>query len=198
MNKQFFLSSKKLCILIFFTIFGFYYFTYFYFLLLLCVEFVFLFLFRREIAWDNENLKFNKKVCLAPINGTVERITEINGKHKIRIRSTFIHEYGIYAPFSGEVTRLAMQENDKSSVNLELTSRALNVLELELPMKKYKPFPRLWIKTGDRFKTAACMGFLPWGGEVVISIPLAYELATQEGDLLKAGRSIIAAEKEMR
>jgi hypothetical protein len=197
MNKKFFLSFKKLLFMSFITYVAFFYLSYFSFLLLLCVEFIVLFLFRREIAWDNENLKFNKKVCLAPINGSVEEVKVVDGKHKIKIRSTIIHEYGIYAPFSGEVTRLAMKDSQKKFVHLELTSRAQNILELELPMGNYKPFPRLWIKTGDRFKTAACMGFIPFGGEVVISIPLAYELATQEGDLLKAGRSIIAAKKEI-
>lgn len=172
--KNFILLSKlRITFFSFVLIFIFLIFDFFYFFIfcLLAVLLFYWFRMREEtyslgsqIASHPNNFKI-----YSPVDGRAKYLSQ----QKVSFYNTVFHYFGIHAIQNAEV--LSVDFNDRSvELVLYLKSQIVEnqaielFINMQLKSRLFKPV--LWVKSGDRIKRGACIGYLPLGGKVILTI----------------------------
>ncbi len=145
-------------------------------LLSICVYFVFLFLFRRKKL---ANLQVAAPT--APAGGKILKISQ----HSLSIGMTWYSGFGCYLPCSGEVI-----ENGHNSFSLRDSEGEL--WRIEFYPGVWGASPQLFVLAGDTGFRGGNVGFIPWGGELILYLPKKYEILVREHDVLEAGVTLLA------
>ncbi len=191
------------------------------FLLVIFSSFLF-YLFRRASIPYRDTLKNNGEIYLSPVHGTIQSIRrdttilgETSPSHEIRIALGLWDEKGLYLPTSGEVSYLKANQGIKieRSALTEAFYKPLDILahtDFILTSKnqtrtlmrfidcKWGRRPTIWLKSGDRGRGAACFGYYPFGGTLLIYLPNNSDILVFEKEKIVPGQTVLAALKDLK
>ncbi|GAB4019049.1 MAG: hypothetical protein Fur0010_20600 [Bdellovibrio sp.] len=176
-------------------------------------------LFRRECFSHFDDINIKHELVVSPVNGIVIDTKE-NVKHKIfgenlrevRLMIPWHHEYGIYLPETSEVEDIKVEKgpalfrlsNQKISDQIDkvlpgvcvtlknLFSDRLFIQFIKCTMGYW---PELKVMSGDRGRASANIGYFPFGGTVLLYLPMNYEIMVTEQQEVEAGKTPIAGRK---
>ena len=178
--------------------------------------------FRRSSIPYRDTLKNNGEIFLSPIHGVVESIRrdtstwdEVPASHEVRISIGGWSEKGLYLPTAGEVSYLKASRGKKiprgaDSQDFYLPVAELSHTDLILTSKNYTKSlmrfidctygqrPSIWLKSGDRGRGAACFGYYPLGGTLIIYLPQNSDILVFEKERVVPGQTVIAAFKDVK
>lgn len=185
-NKYIFRSFIFLCILWMAS----FYLVFFVFLLL----FIGVFWIFRVRKFDHrlaENLE--KMNIMSPITGKLQNFWTDDEKSSWELKNRFLDTYGVYGPCQSlEVIDCEMQERSgiftlKSYHNI-LKVKSLEGIEFTIILQSRFSFirPAVYVQSGDIVLFGGLLGYLPFGGKVVIEVPLRCDLSVKVGDKLRA------------
>ncbi len=179
-----------------------------------------LFLFRRGRIPYRETLKMEGEIYLSPVHGTIESVRHsVPGSvfsfpcHEVRISLSFWDEKGLYLPTNAESSFMKSSKGlklsrrgpghffygsleDVSHTDLTLLSKnntqtLIRFIDCPLGLK-----PSIWLKSGDRGRGAACFGYYPFGGTLLIYLPATSDVLVYEKERVTPGQTVIAALKD--
>jgi hypothetical protein len=177
---------------------------------------------RRNAVPYRDTLKNDGEIYLSPVNGEVKSIRRnvqlphIPGEgQEIRISISGWSEKGLYLPTAGEVTHLRASKGMKISREAEpvafyrsmddvahtdfvLTSKNKTQTLMRFVDCKYGTRPTIWLKSGDRGRGAACFGYYPFGGTLLIYLPNNSDILIFEKEFVVPGQTVIAALKDSK
>ncbi len=220
MRKFFFLSSEISYALIFALILSFWKLDILSFIVIGVAIFFILWAFRRSFIPYRDTLKNDGEIFLSPTHGEVKsvrmNVTTLEDRlphHEVRLSISSIAEKGLYMPTTGEVSYLRANKGVKiprdsdglafyrpidevSHTDLTLTSKNQVKTLLRFIDCKYGKRPTIWLKSGDRGRGAACFGYYPFGGTLIIYLPIHSDILVFEGEKVVPGQTVIAAFKD--
>jgi hypothetical protein len=201
-NKSFF-PNKIFFILLFLVIFGILNLG-FNLWLISVPALVLIFLTRKKEIQFKETSKTKGDLFLSPIYGKVVSVSKTPIEYVVIIKMNFWKSWGLYLPFSSEMSYLNREKGERyynnedyknlSSIfrtEVELVSKRSKKCKLFFPKRINDRNPILWMKSGDRGRGAACFGYYPFGGLIVIFLPAETEILVVEGENIQAGFSVI-------
>jgi hypothetical protein len=176
--------------------------------------------YRRVNVPYRETLKVDGEIYISPIYGTVESIrqnvpimndTEIG--HEIRISMSIWDQKGLYLPTIGEVSYLKANKGKKiprdseihafygaledvAHTDLILSSKNQTKTLMRFVDGQYCSRPTMWLKSGDRGRGAACFGYYPFGGTLLIYLPSNSDVLVYESERVRPGQTVLAAIKD--
>jgi hypothetical protein len=180
----------------------------------------FLFIFRRAFIPYRDTLKTDGEIYLSPVHGIVQSvrhsiaIPEFTWPcHEIRIAISLWDEKGLYLPTAGEVSYLKANKGKRvdqkaethafygpveelSHTDLILMSKNGTKTLMRYIDSQYSQRPTIWLKSGDRGRGAACFGYYPFGGTLLIYVPASSDVLVYEREVVVPGQSVIAALKD--
>lgn len=177
--------------------------------------------FRRTHIPYRETFKPKGEIYISPIHGTVESVrqnvpilndTEIG--HEVRISMSIWDEKGLYLPTSGEVSYLKANKGRKiprdselhsfygpleevSHTDMIFTSKNQTKTLMRYVDGQYCIRPTIWLKSGDRGRGAACFGYYPFGGTLLVYLPKNSDVLVYESERVTPGQTVIAAINEI-
>lgn len=192
------------------------YFPYFFVLVFI------LLLFRKKNGVNFQDLTSSASGLFSPVNGKIMSIQKHvdhdifgNDLNVIQIRMDIFDEYGILLPLTSEVKDLRFKDGnsfwrnklveiaDASGPSFGLGAFQISFsdsIKSDIGMEFYRCqlglWPRIWVLPGDRGKSRACIGYLPFGGTVLLYLPNNFEILVHEGEQLVSGESIVAGHLE--
>lgn len=214
--KLFFIKRKKLIKLILLTFIIFLMFDLGFFLLWTLIIFSYILLFRRNSVDFKNAYQMASDVIFSPVDGKVTEIIhdvedefhQVKGI-RIRIILPWWKPYGLYMPITASLANIEnysgkslwrYQANLKYTngfdrTNLYFETKNKEVILMQVLKCKLGKTLHSWVLTGDRARLASCLGFLPFGGSIVMTIPGNSEILVKQSDTLKASQSILAGLK---
>lgn len=179
-----------------------------------------LFIFRRSRIAFQDTLKPTGEIYLSPVHGIIQSVRhsvtsqDYQGLcHEVRIAISFWDEKGLYLPTSGEVTYLKANKGKKigrkapseafygsheeiAHTDLTLTTKnKIGTLMRFIDCSAGKR-PSIWLKSGDRGRGAACFGYYPFGGTLLIYLPASSDILVYEKEVVVPGQTVLAALKD--
>jgi hypothetical protein len=177
---------------------------------------------RRSQVPYRDTLKNDGEIFLSPVYGEVKSIrrsvelphTSGSGQ-EVRISISGWSEKGLYLPTAGEVSYLRATKGLKISrdadpvafyrpmdlvahTDLVLTSKNKTQTLMRFVDCKYGARPTIWLKSGDRGRGAACFGYYPFGGTLLIYLPNNSDILVFEKEFVVPGQTVIAALKDSK
>ncbi len=134
-----------------------------------------LYLFRRYSLSQSEHF------CVAPTNGRVKKITN----QQIEMSLGFFDGLGIYAPVSGVILEQKMNE-------LVIRDHEGEHWRLGFQTNTLGSFVQIFVREKDIVEQGTTLGFVTWGGELTLYIPIKYEILVKEDMILKVGYTTLA------
>ncbi len=222
MKRFFFLPTTVSWSLLFLLIYSWWNWSFGYSLLSTVICFVAGLITRRNAVPYRDTLKNDGEIYLSPVNGEVKSIRRnvqlphLPGEgQEIRISVSGWSEKGLYLPTAGEVTHLRATKGVKISREAEpvafyrsmddvahtdfvLTSKNKTQTLMRFVDCKYGTRPTIWLKSGDRGRGAACFGYYPFGGTLLIYLPNNSDILIFEKEFVVPGQTVIAALKDSK
>lgn len=179
---------------------------------------VFLWLHRRqEIPW-RDTLKNDGEIFLSPIDGEVVKIgiwTDPDDGQtygQLRLKMNFTDNWGLHLPSSSEMEFLKQfqgkslprrqlaylrEEELGEFAQTEMLLRSKNGVGSRLRFIHCVngKVPRIWMKSGDRGRGAACFGHYPFGGSLIVYVPQPSDILVIENEKIEAGQTVLAVFK---
>jgi hypothetical protein len=172
---------------------------------------------RRNIIW-RETLKSNGEMFLAPTDGRVVKIGKWTDPEagfdysEIRLQIGLTNNWGLYLPTSSEMEFLKSYDgvgmakeqfklitSDESApfakTDMVLRSKNGIATRLRFMLSDKSHSPKIWMKSGDRGRGAACFGYYPFGGSLIIYIPQPSDVLVVENESVTAGQTVLAVFK---
>jgi phosphatidylserine decarboxylase len=216
--KRFFFLSKDVFVGLLILIFVAYFFLSGFLkgLIIISALIVLLYLRRYYIPY-RDTLKNEGEIYLSPVYGRVESIRRVENSFEflpeafeVRISSHFFDEHGLYLPTVGEMSFLRAYKGkgiyryekpekflgeftDLAHTDVMLQSKNEVQTVLRFIDCKYGSRPHIWMKSGDRGRGAACFGYYPFGGTLIIYLPLNTDILVYPGEKIYPGQTVIAA-----
>ena len=177
---------------------------------------------RRSSIPYRDTLKNNGEIFLSPVHGIVQSIRrdtsvwdDVPITHEVRISIGPWDEKGLYLPTSGEVSFLKASRGNKipryaeaqnfylpaseiAHTDFILTSKNLSKTLMRFIDCTYSQRPSIWLKSGDRGRGAACFGYYPFGGTLIIYLPQNSDILVFEKERVVPGQTVIAALKDVK
>jgi hypothetical protein len=176
------------------------------------------FLFRRTRIRHHDTQSFSSDIILSPVSGKVREIYKdvcLNGDDSkysvIRLSQGFLSGYDLLLPVSSTVENVERKKGKsflrfvkemplnsiEEGTRVQLANRSDKKILIEFVPCITGFSPELWINSGDKGRSLASIGFIPFGGSVLIYIPDNSDLQIHPGDIVHAGKSVIAGMKEL-
>lgn len=179
-----------------------------------------LFIFRRSAVPYRDTIKSDGEIYMSPVYGVVQSVRHSVASmdfpspcHEVRIAISIWDEKGIYLPTSGEVTYLKANKGRKlhrnspthvfygsveelAHTDLTLTSKNQTATLMRFIDCTTGKRPTIWLKSGDRGRGGACFGYYPFGGTLLIYLPVTSDVLVFEKERVVPGQSVIAALKD--
>lgn len=219
MRRFFFLPSMVPYGMIAALVYAFLYFDLFWQITVILACLLISLVFRKAAVPYRDTLKTDGEIYLSPVHGTVEAIRQgidtpdfPTPRHEVRISMSLLDEKGLYLPTSGEVSYLKANKGRKvsryagttefygSPAELSHTDFVLTSKDQTNTLIRFIDSPRgnrpvLYMKSGDRGRGAACFGYYPFGGTLIIYLPASSDILVFPKERLVPGQSVIAALK---
>lgn len=169
---------------------------------------------RKHLTW-HETLKSDGEIFLSPIDGRLvairDRVDPETGEAltELRIQTAYYHNWGLYLPSSAEMDYLKLTDGGRfqkidfptiswdrleavARTDLVLRSKSGHTTKLCFPLALNNRAPRVWMKSGDRGRGAACFGYYPFGGSLIVFVPKVSDILVVLNERITAGRTVLA------
>ncbi len=206
MNKSFISNSYFygiLFIVIFSFLLGFFQFSF----VIAFLSGILFWLFRKKVNFYTFNTR-DKLNIFSPVCGEIKKIIKNESENVLIISVGFFDNYGVYLPNTSRVDNFEVKGGDQffrykipndllefekyRHISIALRGKNGAVLKMEF----YKNFLgkklKSWLLPGDRGKQKANMGFLPFGGTVLLYLPKNCEILTNIGEKVIGGETLLA------
>lgn len=221
MRNRTFLPMELFYGLVFLVVYGFFKFKFLVAFLIFILSSLILFIFRRKNIPFRETQKLDGEIYLSPVFGKVQSIrknvTLFDGTHygcEIRLMVSFLDSKGLYLPTDAEANYLKANKGIQISRLSESQAFYRPIEEvahtdLVLSLKKgtqsllrfvdceYGTRPVIWLKSGDIGRGAACFGYYPFGGSLLIYLPVNSDILVYENERVIPGQTVLAVLKEV-
>tara|TARA_B100001971_G_C18267956_1_gene595938 strand:- start:31817 stop:32467 length:651 start_codon:yes stop_codon:yes gene_type:complete len=178
---------------------------------------IYFYTLRRNRINYKEVINIQPDVMLSPVDGVVkEIIPNINDEFhnvigtKIRFAQGWFDPCGIYLPMACQIRNTEHYDGEyfirnRESLkfthgfyrnNITLKNKANKKSYIELVKCPFGRKPKLWVEAGDKGKLASCIGFVPLGGTVVMTVPNDSEIFCKVGDRVRAGETVISGMRD--
>jgi phosphatidylserine decarboxylase len=188
--------------------------------ILLFTSFI-LYVSRRSRIPYRDTIKNDGEIYLSPVHGTIESVRYgVNIAdypspcNEVRISVSFWDEKGLYLPTSGEASYLKANKGKRlprkapthafygpveelAHTDLTLTSKNQSESLMRFIDSSFAKRPTIWLKSGDRGRGAACFGYYPFGGTLLIYLPETSDILVFEHEKIVPGQTVIAALKDL-
>jgi hypothetical protein len=204
LKKDILIKFALLSILLFFIL------PFTYFLIWIFLLSCYLFLFRRNTVTYKNSLSNTVDIILSPASGTVTGLVKDNdGNQYVKIRIPIWGPYGLYLPYSSEIHFTHSQGDKKvwrGSTKVSPESLAMrrivefknklgHITTVEVFSCIFGKKPDIWLAAGDKGRSTACFGLLPFGGSILVKIPKGANLLINQYETVRAGFTILAGAK---
>ncbi len=220
MSRFFFLPSGYFFSLLIFWIYALLNFPFGGQLLVSIIATVILYATRRKQIPFRDTLRTEGEIYLSPVHGevrSIRRSVSLPGFPQlgieVRISVGDWSEKGLYLPTTGEVSYLKATKGRRISRYAEaqdfygpvdeiahtdflLTSKNRTQTLLRFIDARYGRRPTIWLKSGDRGRGAACFGYYPFGGTLLVYLPPWSDILVFENEKVVPGQSVLAAIKD--
>lgn len=214
-RKWFFLRQKWILATFFLSIFAFFFFEQPWNWIGLIAGTGWLYLHRRLYITSTEGLKNDGELFLSPIDGEIVKIGTFTNPEdhqdyiEIRINTFYYHCWGLYLPYDSEMAYLKERAGNRfprselatlSQAEIEKMSLTDVVLKSPSGPSTHMRFlrcvngnsPHIWMKSGDRGRGAACFGYYPFGGCLIVFVPAKSDVLVVVNEKIKAAESVLA------
>lgn len=222
MKRFFFLPTTISWFLLILLVYSWINWSFGYSLLISLVCFVTALISRRSSVPYRDTLKNDGEIYLSPVYGEVKSIRRnVQLPHlseegqEVRISISGWSEKGLYLPAAGETTFLKATKgmkiqreaeqiafyrsmDDVAHTDLVITSKNKTQTLMRFVDCKYGKRPTIWLKSGDRGRGAACFGYYPFGGTLLIYLPNNSDILVFEREFVVPGQTVIAALKDSK
>lgn len=174
------------------------------FLIVLLFSILWLYLFRRIKHDDAKIRATDDSIFLSPASGTV-RVKKSGKVTKVYLRVNLLGGYGISMPFSGDVTSYFETTEMIKIFNFIPIKRTKIVVTLKSDVLGQAKFiisrqglifePFVWVRSGDKGLVGAYLGYLPFGGKLVIEIEKDLNLLVKDNDRVQALLTLLASSR---
>lgn len=172
---------------------------------------------RKEVPW-RDTLKNDGEIFLSPIDGEVVKIgvwtDPEDGKTygQLRLKMSVTDNWGLHLPSSSEMEFLKQHPGKRlprrnlaylaeaqvtEHAQTEMLLRSKNGVGSRLRFIHCVngKVPRIWMKSGDRGRGAACFGHYPFGGSLIVYVPQPSDILVIENEKIEAGQTVLAVFK---
>jgi hypothetical protein len=87
--------------------------------------------------------------------------------------------------------------DEMTKTDLTLRSKYGLMTKLTFIHSRFGKSPKIWMKSGDRGRGAACFGYYPFGGSLIIYIPKPCDVLIIKGEQLVPGHTVLAVTKKV-
>ncbi len=172
---------------------------------------------RRDIPW-RDTLRNDGEMFLSPVDGEVVKIGTWTDPEagftysEVRLRMNYTNNWGLHLPSSCEMEFLknypGLRSNRKDLANIttdesgplektDMVLRSKNGVASRLRFLQCEigRSPKIWMKSGDRGRGAACFGYYPFGGSLIVYVPQPSDILVVENEKISAGQTVLAVFK---
>ncbi len=196
MTKYFFLTSSFIKKSILLLLICWYFALYSVFFLLLLYLGLALYFFRRTKVDFSGKRIVEPNIIASPVSGKFIRSFDRDGKKILELQVAPWKSFGVYLPISSEVINYKSSLEDKKGIFTVLKSKVSTEVTLQLSSFVGFITPKVFVREGDRGITGGLMGYLPFGGKVVIELPSDCNILLKSGDKVLSSRTLLASFKE--
>lgn len=167
-----------------------------------------IFIFRQNRINLLDNTIQGIDLIVSPLNGVVRQIIKEGNTTHILFKLSYFQEIGLYTPVDSEVAEVKKQRGpsffrwgnfSKLKSNFEshyqfvvdLKTNSNLVVQLRIFKCLFGLKPSLSILGGDKTQKGARIGFIPFGGSILLSLPSEVEFLIKENDQVVAGETLI-------
>jgi|TARA_Y100000590_G_C15534830_1_gene944597 hypothetical protein len=148
-------------------------------------------LFRRK-NFDLRNKRaIAQTILYSPVFGKCHSVKTLEDSQRVVLNVGFIDLYGLYASGTGEFVEVRHEENE--GCHMKLKAKSNDSVQFSF-ISRFSFFPaQVFLRAGDKVKLGANIGYLPFGGKVVIDLPLNAKILLKPKDKVKAFSSLLAS-----
>lgn len=113
--------------------------------------------------------------------------------------------YGVAMPFEGDITSFIETSEDtsffnfiplrKSKLIVSVKSETFGSAKIVLMRTGFIFRPYIWVRSGDRGLVGAYIGFIPFGGKVVIEMKNSVNLLVKDNTKVKIAETLLASNR---
>lgn len=169
------------------------------FFIFLFLMILFFFLFRKKRLDERKLSSTDDSILLAPISGKAS-LKKSGGKMRVTIKMALFKGYGISMPFNGDILssfetseKLKFLPLRKSRVIVVLKSEVFGEIKFAISRTDFIFKPKVWVRSGDKGVVGAYVGFLPFGGKIVIEMKETVSILLKNNDNVVALATMIAS-----
>jgi hypothetical protein len=164
---------------------------------------IFFYLFRKDRLSTSKLRAVDKNILLSPVSGTIFGQTSDLSNSQLSFKIPCWKYYGVNSPVAGVVlSYLESSESYKFAGLIPITASKkqilLNTEELGrvrlIILDRYLWFAgKVWARSGDIVSMGATIGYLPFGGKVVIEFSNKLNILVEVTDDVDSSRALIAS-----
>lgn len=207
--KNFFISKDIFIFLIIISILVIFFASFSWLVLWFLVLSSYFYIFRKNKVIYKDTLSNSTEIILSPINGKVIAINEGSLGKRIKIAMEYKRNFGLYLPYSGEITKVDIVNGKKSwrsskqdgfedtfaKTRIEFKNKMGNKIILDLIGSHFGAQAKIWLKIGDKGRASANFGYVPFGTSLILTLPEQSNTLVTVGDKVIASSTIIAGLK---
>lgn len=173
------------------------------FLVLLVFYIGLLLLFRKRVINSSVIRTVDPSIMFAPCDGVLKKVNETDKSLKISLKVGILNHYGVRMPFTGSIRSFIQTKEKVFSLGkipiykyrtiVELKSRELGKIKLTFISITNLAVSRIWVRSGDKATVGAYLGYLPFGGKVIVEIPKKLDMLVKPNDKLLSAETLLAA-----
>lgn len=180
-----------------------------YFLLWVLLVTLFLLLFRKNTISYKNSLSNTVDIVLSPVTGRVSEIIEDEDGKYIKVDMPIWGPYGLFLPYSAEISEsrrfdgkkvwrgakyMKVKDNAERFL-VEFHNKLGHITSVNVMSCIVGGQPDIWLKAGDKGRSSACFGYLPFGGSVLVKVSKDSNILVTENEKVRAGFTILAGMK---
>lgn len=173
-----------------------------YFLIWILLCGVVIFFHRKNFASHKNSLSNAVDIVLSPVTGTIKDITTNDEFNIIKMSVPFWGPFGLFLPFSAEVSESRKIEGKKnwlgkviSKDRVEFQNKLGHKTLIDITPNMNERKPDVWVKAGDKARSSACFGYVPYGGTITVKVARNAEVLVVKNEKVRAGFTILAGMK---
>jgi hypothetical protein len=165
-----------------------------------------LFIFRRKNINLLEKRVVEDNIVLSPISGQFIGEINKNGKLQLLINIKPWRGFGVYFPLKGDIDHyyedtktyklLGIINLKRTKVQTLIKSKGNQDIKLKFKSNLNLNKAAIHVRSGDRGISGALLGYLPFGGKVVIELPMDSKVLVKSGDRVSSTQTLLASFKD--
>lgn len=136
---------------------------------------IYLFLFRKRSF--NQSQSLGENILVSPVFGKVSEIKE----NQITIRIRLFDSYGISMPTNWDIKNTIYADKEKKLLRSINIGDDQFVVQMSFSQIFSNRGAVSWVASGDKAQIGAFLGYLPFGGKVVIQLPEGFKTNLEVG-----------------